>query len=104
MKCDFCNEEIKCEPYKINRIIPGIATIKFNFCDRTCMIAEKIYSLLLPLSDGRESIPEGEDLFSAVKNNAMLISGCTDEEYIKGFEKFNECCTVLDKDEMEKHI
>ena len=42
MKCDFCNERFTHEPYVITRIIPGLTAIKFNFCDRTCMVAEKM--------------------------------------------------------------
>jgi hypothetical protein len=110
MKCDFCNEEFTHEPYVIHRSIStsacgqNVTKITFNFCSRTCMIAEKIYALILSLSDGRESIPEGEDLSSAIKDSVMRISGCTTEEYEEGLKKFNECCIGLDKDEMEKYL
>lgn len=110
MKCDFCNEEFTHEPYIIHRSIQNsscgqnVTKITFNFCSRTCMIAEKIYALLLSLSDGREGISKGEDLSSVIKNDVMRITGCTDDEYKDGLQRFKEFCAILDKNEMGKHL
>jgi hypothetical protein len=95
MKCDFCDEEFSHKSYVINKSM-GIVDIRFYFCSRKCMIATEVYALLRSISEGRESLPEGKDLLSWVKDNVIKISGCTEEEYKEGFEKFNECCTVLD--------
>jgi len=92
MKCDFCNEEIPHKSYVVHRNICGIKAIDFNFCDRTCMIAEKIHTWLLNMSDGINFIHEGKDLSPLIKNRVIQISECTEEEYNEGLNKFNECC------------
>jgi hypothetical protein len=96
MKCDFCNKEFIHEPQIIHRSIQNSSCgqnatkITCNFCSRTCMIAEKINSLLLSLSDEREGISKGEDLASIIKKDVMQITGCTDREYKDGLQRFKE--------------
>jgi hypothetical protein len=96
MKCDFCNKEFIDEPQIIHRSIQNsscgqnVTKITFNFCSRICMIAEKINSLLLSLSDERKGVPNGEDLASVIKKDVIQITGCTDDEYKDGLQRFNE--------------
>ena len=96
MKCDFCDKEFTHGPQIIHRSIQNsscgqnITKITFNFCSRTCMIAEKINSLFLSLSDEGEGISKGENLASVIKNDVMQITGCTDDEYKDGLQRFKE--------------
>jgi len=53
MTCDFCKEEFFHKPYVIYKYIAtspcnkNITKITFNFCSRTCMIAEKIMAVTI---------------------------------------------------------
>jgi|BarGraIncu01121A_1022015.scaffolds.fasta_scaffold72948_1 hypothetical protein len=108
MICDFCREEFSHKPYVITKTIitDGSKGIKleFNFCSRTCLIAEKIFAELQRIADDNESVLQRDELFSTIKNNVMQLSGCTEYEYKEGLKRFNKCCVVLDDDEIEKYL
>lgn len=108
MICDFCREEFSHKPYVITKTIitDGSKGVKleFNFCNRTCMIAEKIFALLQRIADENKSVLQRDELFSTIKNNVMRMSGCTEDEYKEGLKRFNKCCVVLDDNEIEKYI
>lgn len=93
MKCALCNEEIKGEGYKmandvrIRGVKPGnrhpakIIKDLGDVCSRTCQIASKIAYLVHVKSF---------KLTGETYGQALEYCNCTEEEFIKGMDKYIE--------------
>jgi hypothetical protein len=107
MKCEFCNEEITHKPYSITQNILTVAeivSIPMDFCNRTCMIASKIFSAINKRRLNNEIVSDDKKFFDEIKREVIRDTPCKLVEYVKAFAKINECCTVLDKNEIEKNL
>ena len=95
MTCDFCKEEFSHKPYVIYRNIAtspcnkNITKITFNFCSRTCMIAEKIMAVTIIKMRTLQELSSDNDFYNEVRTEVIRVSGCTTEEYTKALEKYN---------------
>lgn len=112
MKCDFCKKEFSQEPYVIYRNIvtspcnKDITKIPFNFCSRTCMIAEKILAVTLMKMRTLQEFSSTNKFYDEIRNEVMRITGCTDEEYTKALKIYNsviESIVFTDTD-VKKHL
>ena len=110
MKCSFCGEDIEGSGYKIANDVrirgvkPGnrspVTTIKDigGVCSRTCQVASKIAYLVHIKSF---------QLTGETYGQALEYCNCTEEEFIKGLDKYLE---IMDrkifktKNDFEKHI
>jgi len=108
MICDFCRELLSHKPYVINREILATSTsnkkrvkITFNFCSRTCMIAEEIMAVTSMKMRTLHGLLPDNKFCNEVENEVMRISGCTAEEYAKALETHNtvvEINVIIDND------
>jgi hypothetical protein len=95
MKCDFCKEEFTHKPNVIYRNIAtspcnkNITKITFNFCSRTCMIAEKIMAVTIIKMRTLQELSSDNDFYNEVRTEVIRVSGCTTEEYTKALDKYN---------------
>lgn len=110
MKCSLCDEEIQGTGYKIANdarirgVKPGnrspVTTIKDigNVCSRPCQIASKIAYLVHI---------ESFQLTGETYGQALEYCNCTEEEFIKGLDKYLETMDrkiFTAENDFEKHL
>jgi hypothetical protein len=110
MKCAFCGEEIQGEGYKVandmritgvkpgNRHSAKVIKDLGDVCSRTCQIASKIAYLVHVKSF---------KLTGETYGKALEYCNCTEEEFIKGMDKYIEVIDrkiFMSEKDFKKHL